>query len=348
MNSVEDQKLIGAYLQREKLVAGNRLQLTPLSGDGSDRRFFRIRGNSGPELLAVLPSATQPRARAEARACQRIGCHLKARGVPVPLIYGYDEATGLIIYEDLGNTNLHELARRHAGSSGELEPWYRKAIDALISLQVAGYQGFEPEFCWDTSRYDVGVMRGRESGYFLEAFCRDFLGISETPAGLMGEFEQLAAWAAKEPAHFLLHRDYQSRNLMIRGEEIFIIDFQGARFGPLGYDLASLLLDPYAGLPPELQELLLAYYLKAIDRQLPVDPAAFREGYYFLRLQRNLQIIGAYAFLSRQRNKPFFLAYLLPALEQLKRHLREPAAEAFPCLRELAAECYASMQNWKA
>jgi N-acetylmuramate 1-kinase len=344
MNRVNDQKLIRDYLQREKLLAGSRLQLTPMSGDGSDRRFFRIRGGTGPELLAVLPSATLPRARAEARACHLIGCHLKTRGVPVPGIYGYDETTGLILYEDLGNTNLHDLVRRHAGSTDELVPWYRKAIDALIMLQLAGFQGFDPEFCWDTSSYDVGVMRGRESGYFLEAFCRDFMRIGETPAGLMAEFEQLAARAAKEPAHFLLHRDYQSRNLMIRGEKIFIIDFQGARFGPLGYDLASLLLDPYAGLAPELQELLLAYYLEAINRQLPVDPAAFREGYYYLRLQRNLQIIGAYAFLSRQRNKPFFKGYLLPALEQLELHLREPAAGAFPCLRDLAAECYYLMQ----
>jgi N-acetylmuramate 1-kinase len=337
---MSDRELIKDVLLREKLVRGDCPQLTPLGGDGSDRRFFRVRGADGSGLLVVLPSTTldRTRARAEARSCYLIGRHLKSCGVPVPEIHGFDESTGIVVFEDLGDTLLHALVVQKCSSGAELAGWYKKAIDGLIRLQVGARQGFDPGFCWDTSRYDLQVMRERESGYFLQAFCRDLLGIEELAAGLIAELDQIAGRAAREDGNFLLHRDYQSRNLMVRGEEIFIIDFQGARFGPLGYDPASLLLDPYAGLPAELQELLLDYYLETVNLHCRVDHEAFRHGFYLLRLQRNMQILGAFAFLFLQRRKPFFRSYLLPGLRTLHDHLQKPAGAAYPCLRELTVE----------
>ncbi|MDA8165171.1 MAG: phosphotransferase [Desulfobacteraceae bacterium] len=337
-----DQELVLALLRREGLASGT-VGLVPLGGDGSDRRFFRVTRDHGPGLVAVLPSPTLPRARAEARSAFLIGRHLHARGVPVPAILGYSEDEGLILFEDLGTVLLHEVIKRLAGRPGEILGWYRKAVDALIRLQLDGGHGFDPDFCWDGGRYDVPLMLERESGYFLHAFCRDLLGLGEGPPGLAAEFQAIAARAAAEPANTLLHRDFQCRNLMVRGGEVVIIDFQGARLGPLGYDLASLLLDPYAGLFPELQEEILRYYIEALGRRLPIDGSRFREGYFFLRLQRNLQIIGAYAFLSGQKGKPFFRQFLLPALATLDSHLRQPAGAAFPCLRALAADCLARL-----
>lgn len=334
MQSLPNQEAVLALLRRENLATGS-VHLTRLGGDGSDRQFIRIRRDRGPGLIAVLPAATS-RGRDEARSSFLIGSHLRVKGVPVPAIYGYDEQTGIILFEDLGDLLLHDVVRR-AGRR-EILSWYRKALAALIGLQLDGCRDFDPAFCWDGDRYDAALMLERESGYFLQAFCRDWLGIEEIPAGLAAEFEAIADRAAREDSLYLLHRDFQSRNLMIRGGEVVVIDFQGARFGPLGYDIASLLLDPYAGLAPELQEILFQDYSEALAHRLDIDQEALREGYFFLRLQRNLQIIGAYAFLSARKEKPFFRQYLLPALTALDRHLRGPLAAAFPCLRELAAK----------
>ncbi|MEJ2032781.1 MAG: phosphotransferase [Deltaproteobacteria bacterium] len=333
------QKAVLALLRREKLATGS-VCLGPLGGDGSDRRFFRISRDRGPGMIAVLPADT-PRGRAEARSSFLIGSHLHSRGVPVPNIHGYDEETGIILFEDLGNLLLHEKVQQLADRPEEILSWYRKALDALIGLQFDGCRDFDPAFCWDGDCYDVELMLERESGYFLRAFCRDFLGLGNCASGLTGELEKIASRAAREPSSYLLHRDFQSRNLMIRGEEVVIIDFQGARFGPLCYDIASLLLDPYASLAPELQASLFNIYIKALACRSGIEKDAFREGYFFLRLQRNLQIIGAYAFLSAQKGKPFFRQYLLPALKALDLHLSGPAGTAFPCLRELAADCLA-------
>ena len=117
-------------------------------------------------------------------------------------------------------------------------------------MQVRGAVSFDPKWCWDTPQYDRMLMLERESGYFLQAFWQDLLGMEEPP-GLQEEFFELADRAARIPAGYFLHRDFQSRNIMIHGGEACIIDFQGGRLGPLAYDLASLLIDPYVALPDD-------------------------------------------------------------------------------------------------
>ena len=332
-----------SLVRREHLAQGT-VTLEALHGDGSDRQFFRIRRHGKSNLLAVLPSPTLPRALAEARASYLIGKHLRAQGVPVPKIFCFEEKTGALVLEDLGDLLLFDVLREESGPQ-EKVAWYQQAIEALVLLQLQGCRGFEADYCWDTARYDRQLMLERESHYFLGAFCRDYLGLLDETADLCEEFEQLASRAAREPAHFLLHRDFQSRNLMIHQGELKIIDYQGARFGPLGYDLASLLIDPYVGLDLELQEELIDFYVEVLNRRLPVDGERFRSGYYFLRLQRNLQIIGAYAFLSHRKKKSFFRPFLRPALEALHVHLQHEKGSAFPCLRLLAQKCTAILSG---
>jgi len=131
------------------------------------------------------------------------------------------------------------------------------------------------------------------------------------------EFERLARGAARQDNSYLLHRDFQSRNLMIYQGRVVIIDFQGARFGPLAYDIASLLLDPYAELTMDEQEILFDYYLLVLGRKIKVDHAAFKDDYQVLAIQRNLQILGAFAFLTQVKGKTFFKQFIGPALDSL-------------------------------
>ncbi|MFZ5775554.1 MAG: aminoglycoside phosphotransferase family protein [Thermodesulfobacteriota bacterium] len=322
-------------LLAERGLAGEVILLARLSADGSDRGFSRL-AIGDRTVLAVLPGKLLPQAMAEARAAWRIGGHLHGCGVAVPEILGFDPASGLLLCEDLGDTRLHDLVAQDGPASPRVEECYRQAVTELARLQVLGSRGFQPAWCWDTPRYDRELMLARESGYFRNALCEALLGFEDLPAGLAGEFVRLAERAAMEPADFVLHRDFQSRNLMVTQGRVRIIDFQGARLGPLGYDLASLLLDPYAGLAVDQRQALTSVYLDVLASHIPLDRGRFVEGYYYLAMQRNLQILGAFAFLSHQRGKPFFRQFIQPALSSLRRLLDEEQGRAFPLLAALA------------
>ncbi len=329
---------ISTLLGKEKIEQGNPpAAIIQLSGDGSDRVFYRVSFASGFSLIAAFPAATPANGADEQRASFRIGVHLYDKGVPVPEIYAYDSWNTLIFFEDLGDVHLHAMVRKAAGFD-DVEYLYRQAIDALVLLQVEGCSHFDTSFCWDTPRYDEELMLTRESGYFATAFCRDYMGKIADDHRVDAEFHKLARRAAEEPADFLLHRDFQSRNLLVHDDRVRIIDYQGARFGPLGYDPASLLIDPYAGLTCESRERLLVYYMQRIAERVPMNRERFLQGYYCLALQRNLQILGAFAFLHQKKGKVFFERFILPAVLSLARMLHEPQGKDYPVLAGLVEE----------
>ncbi len=336
--NTREKELITHLLLAQGLLPGGALpQLDKMNGDGSDRSFYRIRIEGGRSLIGVFPSPTLAKGREEQAAAFRIGVHLHDKGVPVPEIAGYDQKNGLLLFADLGNLHLQAVVRE-SKSFAEVEPFYHQAIDGLIRFQLAGAHNFDTGFCWDTPRYDLALMLSRESDYFRFSFCRDYMGKSADDPRLLLELQHIARRAAREPAPYLLHRDFQSRNLLVHGGRVHIIDYQGARLGPLGYDLASLLLDPYAGLSRESQEVLYGYYYDRISRELTLEPENFRAGYHCLALQRNLQILGAFAFLSKIRGKIFFKQFILPGLASLKALLRDPLGREYPSLAGLADE----------
>jgi len=313
-----------------------------IHSDGSTRRFGRLRLDEERGVVIVAPLGGTPAELAESRAAWKIGSHLHQRGVAVPELYGWDEESGTLCCEDLGDLRLHQVVE--ASSSEEQVHRYRQALRALVVLQLDGAAGFDPSWCWDTPRYDRQLMLERESGYFLRAFWHGLLG-RETPAGFAEEGTAIADRAANADCSFFLHRDCQSRNLMVQGERLCFIDFQGGRLGPLGYDVASLLLSPYAGLHPTLQEQLLTEYLDLLEARLPGARAEVAASYPYLALQRNLQIVGAFAFLWKVRGKSFFSGYLRPALRSLATRLATPPAEDFPVLRAMARQGLAALKG---
>lgn len=309
-----------------------------LRGDGSNRRFWRL-ALTGRSVMVIAPEHQEGICLREAGAGFRIGQHLGRKGVPVPQIYGFDEQNGVLLCEDLGDTQLHLVAVAtdygNPESLARLRDLYREALAVLVHMQVRGAEDFEPAWCWDTPRYDRSLMLEKESGYFLRAFWLGLLGQTDE-CGLKEEFKVLAEAAGEAPAEFFLHRDFQSRNLMVSASRIRVIDYQGGRLGPLGYDLAALLLDPYARLPEWFQEELYGYYLARLAELHPVDERQFRRWYLPLALQRNLQILGAFAFLSTVRGKPFFRDFIRPALASLVRLCGECREPEMPRLTAVA------------
>lgn len=305
-----------------------------LRGDGSSRKFFRVFIAGKPFCIAVLPPTCEPQDMAEFRSAVEIGRHLYSGGAPVPEIMGVEEHSGLILFEDFGDIRLQDIRGAERGRAMDL---YRKAVKQLAHLQVQGAKDFNRVWCYDTEVYDTEVMLNRESGYFLTAFWQDTVG-GEPVDGLYQEFEDIADQVVLQSEPYFLHRDFQSRNIMVMGDRLGIIDFQAGRLGPPGYDLASLLIDPYASLTAAEQNELFSLYIDELTSFSTVDIDKLRRSYPFLAVQRNLQIIGAFSYLSAKMGKPFFKAYIMPALVMLKEKLQEDQFESYAILKNTAEQ----------
>ncbi len=336
------QQQILDFLHKEGFVADiEKVSLAPLAGDGSSRMFFKIKTGMNGIFCGVLPgNENVKKGIAEAHAAYNIGSHLQKRGIPVPAIHAFNPENGFILFEDLGDTLLYDELQERKNKSGQ-QVWeltkerYKEIIELLLYMQISGSVRFDRKWCWDTQRYDKKLMLEKESGYFMQAFCRDLLGMQNFSPKLSDEFKQLAGRAARQPAVYFLHRDFQSRNIMVAAGEVRFIDFQGGRLGPLGYDLASLLIDPYAQIPAEIQQELLDHYLEQLCTY-GLDDLAFLRGYKSLALQRNLQILGAFAFLSEHKQKVFFKQFILPATYSLQHLLNGPEGDNYPHLLKLS------------
>lgn len=316
------------------------IRLHPISADGSLRRFYRIEDQENSIGVAVFPGKNKGSDHREAIAAIHIGKHLYAKGAAVPKIIGADMESGLILYEDCGDLRLDSCVNHNHGkvpvSHDEIIALYKDVIQHLVFMQVQGGIDFDIRWCWDTPHYDRNLMIERESLYFLNSFWYDYVEGYQVK-GIQNEFNEIARRAETNSDQVFLHRDFQSRNILVHRGEIKIIDFQGGRIGPPGYDLASLLLDPYADLPLAMQEELQGIYVRELGKLTPVDEMSFAKHYIYLRLQRNLQIIGAFSFLFNQRNKTFFKQFIGPALRELDRLLCEEARD-FPILRKLVKD----------
>ena len=330
-----------SLLERSGLGNKNeRVVVTPLAGDGSLRRFSRLRLQNNTTLIAVLPPKNDARGMAEAAAAWSIAGHLHTLGIPVPEPLAFDERIGLILCEDLGDTRLYDLI--HDKSLPVAQNglgYYKQAVQELARMQVSGSRGFDPRWCWDTPCYDHDVMIERESYYFLNALCIDYLHLEPDVQGIEREFAALAEQASEAPARFFLHRDFQSRNIMIKEDRVRFVDFQGGRQGPLAYDLASLLIDPYAGLEQTLQDELIMEYMKALQVYISYSPEQFIREFHCLALQRNLQVLGAFAFLYHRQGKDFFRPFIRPALLSLNGRLSGSERKKYPALYRLVEHC---------
>lgn len=321
------------------------IQVESLSPDGSLRRLCRLIGKDGSRVVAVAPPAGDSAGLREAASGWEIGCHLFAKGIPVPELYSFDKQNGLLVCEDLGDVRLHDLVVQQGSSSELIIDLYQQIVVWLARMQVRGRENFDCFWCWDTACYNRKLMLERESGYFLQALCLDMLQLPVERQEIEREFIGLADRAQQADASFFLHRDFQSRNIMVQHGQVRFIDFQGGRLGPAAYDLASLLIDPYAALPERLQNDLLDLYLNEFTSLIPYDRQRFKDEYLVLALQRNLQILGAFAFLTNQRGKPFFLQYIKPSLRILQTLLAKASPDEYPCLKALADQCLSEIDK---
>jgi aminoglycoside/choline kinase family phosphotransferase len=321
------------------------LNARPLPPAGSSRTLTRLFHTGGSLVLVENPVEITSGVN-ENDAFGYLAAHLGARGIPVPGMLAYKRSRGWMLVEDLGDRDLYaEVRRALHGQPQQDEAFaareriaalYREALAVLVRLQIDGAAGFDPRRTHNPPRYDAALMREGESGYFVRELLGRHLGLG-LPPGLDAELDRLADRAAAAGTPYLLHRDYQSQNLKIHLDRICVIDFQGARFGPAQYDLAALLLDPYADLPADLRRELLDHYLDEFAARTREDRWQFLERYPLIAAHRLMQALGAYAFLGLQRGKPAFLAHIPAALRLLEETVA-PIANTVPRLVAIVAE----------
>ena len=307
----------------------------PLHGDGSERTFHRVFARRG-SLVVVWSPLEDRRFPNENDSYVYMGVHLRNKGMPVPEIYGYSRPEGLTLVEDLGSVHLQEAVRSADERLGGL---YRQAVELLLRLQANATQDLDTTNCCDTPVYDPSFIISRELEYFRWSFLEGALELKVDRGYLESDFSLLAKRAGHSGDQvFFMHRDFQSRNLMVKDGIIYLIDFQGARLGPPQYDLASLLIDPYVQLPEPIQNELLAMHSSTIRELTGIPIEEFIYGFSQVALCRNLQILAAFSFLTRKKGRPHFAQYIIPAWGGLRRLLTEAALSDYQNLANLVKD----------
>ncbi len=347
--TVFDQNVSHVFETAFHLTAPGGFTRTLLAGDGSDRKWYRITPATDPSGSACadnpgiissiilgdhgIHAAPGP---GEAAAFVNIGTHLFKKKISVPKIYYSDIFSGHVYMQDLGDLSL-QAEIQNTRDTEALVRRYCQIIDQTICLSLYGKEGFDPAWAFQTPAYDRPLILEKECRYFVEAFLNTYLAMNVKYARLEPEFDRLADLALENAVFGLMHRDLQSRNIMIKDNKPVFIDFQGARTGPLQYDLAALLTDPYVNLAESVQARLLEYSIRQLEQGFPVEQVErkkFLAGYRYCTLTRNLQALGAFGFLCRVKTKPFFEAFIPVALKNLYTRLSALDASLFPVLTD--------------
>ncbi len=319
------------------------MEETVLQGDGSDREWRRFTSQGKSLVMADHGIRMQKYGTADTDSFVDIGKHLHLQGAAVPQILLHDRFSGMVFMEDLGDMRLQDVVL-HAPSR-EIRALYGKVIDRMINLWIAGGEKFNPDWCWQTRHYDREVILERECRYFTDAFLKGYAGPDVCYENFQDEFEHLADRIMENEYTAFMHRDMQSRNIMIKNGEPYFIDFQGGRVGPMQYDLASLLIDPYVRLAYEVQQELLEDCIKKLSDRISLDSEKFRNGYAYCALSRNLQMLGAFGFLSKVKKKTWFEKHIPTAYSGLVHRLSGQKGKEFPKLRQAVMNCETGIGN---
>ena len=292
----------------------DKIAFVKICGDGSDRIWHRLYLNK-KTLIMVEHGIKTKESVCEIDSFINIGNHLYKKNIPVPKIYHHDKFSGLVFVKDLGDKSLKSYISEK--NSYEVLSTYKSVIDILINMSIKAKQDFNPSWTYQTATYDKNLIINNECFYFIDAFIINYLKINISKKDFIDDFSYLADKTIKFAINGFMHRDFQSKNIMVKNNKFYIIDFQGARMGPVQYDLASLLIDPYVNLDLNITNKLLNYCLNKFSSIKKTDRKQFVRGFRFCSLTRNLQILGAFAYLSKVKKKTYFEKYIPVASKKL-------------------------------
>jgi len=300
------------FEQRFHVPAG---RVQPLQGQlsGSGRKIIRLSAEN-IRAIGILYDV-----REENVAFLEFSRHFRRHGLPVPEIYGEDLAHGAYLEQDLGDTTLFEfLSKNRSGTTvgAPAVEAYRKVVTILPRFQVEAGRDLNYKACYPRASFDRQSIAW-DLNYFKYYFLR-LAGIPFNEQALEDDFSRLTKLLLSASREYFLYRDFQSRNVMLYDGNPFFLDYQGGRKGALQYDIASLLYDAKADLPPELRQQLLDLYLDSLGNFIELDRAAFMHYYYAYVYVRIMQALGAYGFRGFYERKTHFLQSVPFALRNVR------------------------------
>ncbi len=295
-------------------------RVQPLQGQlgGSGRKIIRLAGEK-ISAIGILYDV-----REENVAFLEFSRHFRRHGLPVPEIYAEDLSHGAYLEEDLGDTTLFEfLSKNRAGENiaPQAVEAYRRVVAVLPRFQVEAGRDLNYKVCYPRASFDRQSIAW-DLNYFKYYFLK-LAGIAFNEQALEDDFGRLTKFLLTAGHDYFLYRDFQSRNVMWRDGQPFFLDYQGGRRGALQYDIASLLYDAKADLPPELRQELLDHYLDRLAAFVQLERSAFMQHYYAYVYVRIMQALGAYGFRGFYEGKVHFLQSVPYALNNLRWLLRQ-------------------------
>jgi len=301
-------------------------QVQPVQGElgGSGRTILRLAGGNAT-AIGILYNVAEENA-----AFLEFSRHFRRHGLPVPEIYEEDLGQGAYLEQDLGDTTLYEfLGRNRLGP--EIAPpaiqAYRQVVAVLPRFQIEAGRDLNYKVCYPRSSFDRQSIAW-DLNYFKYYFLR-LAAIPFNEQALEDDFGRLSKFLLSAPRDYFLYRDFQSRNVMLRPDGPYFLDYQGGRKGALQYDIASLLFDAKADLPPELRQQLLDHYLEVLSGYVSLPRPAFLQHYYAYVYARLMQALGTYGFRGFYERRTHFLQsvpYALKNLRWLLHHVELPIA----------------------
>jgi len=301
-------------------------RMQPLQGElgGSGRKIIRL-ASEKISAIGILYDV-----REENVAFLEFSRHFRRHGLPVPEIYAEDLSHGAYLEEDLGDTTLFEfLTNNRVGENiaPQAVEAYRKVVAVLPRFQIQAGRDLNYKACYPCASFDHQSIAW-DLNYFKYYFLK-LAGIPFNEQELEDDFGRLIKFLLSADCDYFLYRDFQSRNIMLRDGQPFFLDYQGGRKGALQYDIASLLYDAKADLPPELRQELLDRYIAGLADFIELQREVFMQHYYAYVYVRIAQALGAYGFRGFYERKAHFLQsvpYALKNLRWLLHHIKLPIA----------------------
>lgn len=286
--------------------------IEPMPRSGSDRVYFRLKSKT-KQVVGVYNADTK-----ENKAFIGFTNHFIRKGLNVPAVLAEDLAKNVYLLEDLGDTtlfNLIQLESERSRFSDTLIQFYKKVLTELPKFQIHAGKDLDYSLCYPRSKFDRQSMMW-DLNYFKYYFLK-LAGIAFDEQALEDDYQKLTNYLISADHEYFLYRDFQSRNIMIKDDDIYFIDYQGGRKGALQYDLASLLYDAKANIPEEVRGELLGFYVSELKKHIPVNESEFRSYFAVFVMIRIMQAMGTYGFRGFYEKKSHFLVSIPYALRNM-------------------------------
>jgi N-acetylmuramate 1-kinase len=335
---LQSRERIDQYLKESGLTE-RAARVVPLTGDASDRKYFRIIPADGVSIVLALHAGAIDFGALPFANVAELMLQIP---LPVPTILGHSDALGILALQDLGDLTL----QAHLGAASPVEhaALYRQAISFIEVLQRRGAELASDRYLPYSIAFDVEKLTW-ELDFFARHFVEGYRG-AQLPDGDRAELAREWTPIVRELSaehRVLCHRDYHSRNLMLSDGSLYIIDFQDARMGPDTYDLVSLLRDSYLDIDDRALDDFIAYFL-ALRARTPdeQDPALFRRRFDLMALQRNLKALGTFGYQTITRRNPVYIQYIPRTLRYVRTTLEK--YPRFAALRRVLARHIEELQ----